>query len=95
MKEAPPEKVEKEKDSVKARANSKPVPSTEQQSHEECWSCKKFVSIQAFLCKCGFSFCKKHRLPENHSCSYDFKEEGIRSLRQQNPKMETDKVEKI
>ncbi|CAD5120624.1 DgyrCDS9181 [Dimorphilus gyrociliatus] len=33
-------------------------------------------------CKCGKVFCQLHRLPEQHICEFDHKEEGRREARQ-------------
>ena len=35
--------------------------------------CKKKISITSMKCRCKKKFCEKHRLPEQHECSYDFK----------------------
>ncbi len=40
-----------------------------------CKYCGKPLSYLPFTCKyCGNSFCKEHRLPENHDCQGDFKQ---------------------
>jgi hypothetical protein len=36
--------------------------------------CKKKLSLTDFPCKCGKKHCAAHRIPEVHSCSYDFKQ---------------------
>jgi len=37
-----------------------------------CDSCNEETGILPFKCNyCGGTFCKKHRLPENHGCNYD------------------------
>lgn len=39
----------------------------------KCFYCKKSIEKIPFRCKyCGMVFCRKHRLPENHACSYFF-----------------------
>ena len=50
-------------------------------------SCKKSVNVMAFKCKCGMTFCSKHRLPADHDCKYDFKAEHQRKLTEENPKV--------
>ncbi len=36
--------------------------------------CKEKIEYLPFKCKyCGGTFCKKHRLPENHNCSFNLK----------------------
>lgn len=44
--------------------------------HKKCWTCKKKIGIRGFKCKCTFTFCKKHRMPEDHICNFDFIKAG-------------------
>lgn len=38
-----------------------------------CYYCKIPIENIPFRCKyCGMVFCRKHRLPENHKCSFFF-----------------------
>ena len=40
----------------------------------DCIYCGKDAGYLPFLCKfCGMTFCKKHRLPENHDCPFDLR----------------------
>ena len=87
--------VEKPQTETKIQAPLKTSPSEVQANHEICFNCQKKVGIQGFLCKCSFTFCKKHRMPESHECAYDFKEEWKVQLSKLNPKLEEKKVEKI
>ena len=98
FKEANPAPASKTPEPAKAPAPQAPArnqPSAEQKDHEACWSCQKRVGISGFLCRCGFTFCKKHRLPESHPCGFDFKEQGKKLLAEQNQRLEGAKVEKI
>ena len=36
----------------------------------ECLGCKKKTKLMSFKCKCGKTFCIKHRLPETHNCTF-------------------------
>jgi predicted nucleic acid binding AN1-type Zn finger protein len=36
--------------------------------------CKKKLKITDFKCRCDERFCSLHRLPETHSCSFNFKD---------------------
>lgn len=39
-----------------------------------CENCGEQIGYLPFKCKyCGGTFCKKHRLPENHQCSFELK----------------------
>ena len=40
-------------------------------------SCRSKLKLYDLSCRCDHRFCTKHRLPEFHSCSYDFKKEKI------------------
>ena len=35
--------------------------------------CKKKLSLTDYSCKCGKTFCSKHRPAVSHNCSYDWK----------------------
>lgn len=51
-----------------------------------CKECeRKLDTVQAACggCKCGAVFCSEHRLPENHSCTYDHRSEGLAKLQKQ------------
>ena len=36
--------------------------------------CNRKLKLTDYVCKCNKIFCKIHRLPENHECVYDYKE---------------------
>lgn len=37
-------------------------------------SCKKKLNMFNFLCKCGKHYCITHKNPEDHECTFDYKE---------------------
>lgn len=39
-------------------------------SHSECKTKLTMIDL-GIECKCGLSYCSRHRLPEDHQCSYD------------------------
>ncbi|MFW9824625.1 MAG: AN1-type zinc finger domain-containing protein [Candidatus Thorarchaeota archaeon] len=42
-----------------------------------CYFCKDTVDNIPYRCSfCGMVFCGKHRLPENHECSFDLREKS-------------------
>jgi predicted nucleic acid binding AN1-type Zn finger protein len=57
--------------------------------------CKKKIPLIEWKCKCGGKFCTKHRLPEQHKCTWDYKmndeerEKKIKSLKCENNKFES------
>jgi len=38
--------------------------------------CKKKLKLTDLSCNCNFRFCMKHRLPELHHCTQNFKEKN-------------------
>jgi len=56
-----------------------------QDDKSKCWNCKKKMGIYGYQCKCGFWFCKMHRIPEDHECTYDFATAGKKQLEKNNP----------
>ncbi|PON59979.1 zinc finger protein [Trema orientale] len=42
-------------------------------SKNRCKNCNKKVGLTGFRCRCGSLFCGRHRLPEEHACTEDFK----------------------
>lgn len=57
--------------------------------------CKKKLTLTDMTCKCELRFCSKHRYPEEHSCTFDFKAEGQQILKKQSHKVVGDKFEKL
>ena len=44
------------------------------------------------VCHCDNHYCPKHRFPENHKCTYDYKSEGIEELKKKLPLIVADKA---
>lgn len=42
--------------------------------------CNKKLGLVDFKCKCQNTYCAKHRLPDTHACSYDFRQEQTNRL---------------
>ena len=61
----------------------------------KCFSCTKKTGLLGYQCKCSHNYCKNHRLPEDHDCSYDFRSEGRERLAEANPLVRAEKVQKI
>ncbi len=61
----------------------------------KCGICCKKLGIRGYKCKCLYSFCTKHRLPEIHECTFDFIEEAKHKLKKNNQKVIRDKIERI
>ena len=71
------------------------VDKAHQQNLSVCFECNKKAGHLPYECKCGHVFCKKHRLPEQHACQYDFLGEGRERLAEENPLLKKDKLERI
>jgi len=61
----------------------------------KCNKCSKKVGIRGHKCKCESTFCNAHRLPEDHDCEYDFKQEGLKKLAKDNQAVVASKLTKI
>lgn len=42
--------------------------------------CNKKLTLVDFKCKCQNTYCAKHRVPDTHACSYDFRKEQTNNL---------------
>lgn len=60
-----------------------------------CHMCSKKLGLLPFECKCGGSFCTTHRYIEEHNCTFDWKQEGLERLKEDNPQVVADKIIKI
>ena len=47
--------------------------STSKKLSELCNQCNKKIGLMSFTCKCENNFCIKHRFPDSHDCSFDYK----------------------
>ena len=50
-----------------------------------CFFCQKKLSFMEETigdCKCKQFFCKKHRFPEEHQCTFDYKHEQREKLKE-------------
>ena len=62
---------------------------------KKCKECKKKLTLLDYPCRCKNFYCKIHRLPENHNCTFDFKTYGQDILSKKNPKIISEKIIKI
>jgi predicted nucleic acid binding AN1-type Zn finger protein len=51
--------------------------------------------VETNRCRCGQTYCNKHRLPELHQCSWDFKKSGREELTRKLVRVEAEKVTPI
>ena len=63
-----------------------------------CCVCNKKINTtlsDALRCKCNATVCRLHRFPDQHNCTYDFRNENKSKLRREMPQVECDKVIRI
>lgn len=60
----------------------------------KCDQCGKKVLL-INTCKCNKNFCMKHHYPEDHDCTFNFKEEQKKKLIEMNPIIKKDKIKNI
>jgi len=58
-------------------------------SHPDC---NKKLPLIPFTCKCELQFCVNHRYAELHNCSFDYKSDGRKKLKMDNPQIIADKL---
>ena len=51
----------------------------DQLPENRCKNCNREVGLTGFKCRCGNLFCDRHRLPEDHACTQDFKAAAARN----------------
>jgi len=61
-------------------------------SHADC---KKKLLLSDPTCKCVARFCPTHRMPEDHSCSFDYKAAGKALLTSNLVKVDGNKLDRI
>ena len=64
----------------------------------KCLFCKikKISSIFSYSCRCGLkNLCQYCKMPEDHRCTFDFKQDGRNQLEKENPVILADKLDKI
>ncbi|CTQ40675.1 Zinc finger A20 and AN1 domain-containing stress-associated protein 7 [Babesia microti strain RI] len=66
-----------------------------QRDTTRCWDCNARVGLLGFKCRCGFTYCKKHRQTEAHGCTFDFFTFHQEQLKRSNQKVVADKLERI
>jgi hypothetical protein len=60
-----------------------------------CIICNKKLPIFTIKCKCNKKLCSLHRYPNEHDCTYDYKQSYQEELKIKNKKLKIEKVNKI
>mgnify|MGYP006107733781 CR=1 FL=1 len=58
-------------------------------------NCSKKLKLTDFSCKCEKTFCKLHRAPEDHECTYNYKCDISRKKKIEELKCVSTKIQKI
>ncbi|XP_076874015.1 AN1-type zinc finger protein 3-like [Brachyhypopomus gauderio] len=80
----------------KARLDSRPSPEEppgepRQKTRRRCYRCQsrlELVQQELGSCRCGYVFCMRHRLPEQHDCMFDHQGRGRREAVRRMVKLE-------
>ena len=70
-------------------------PETKKKTKNRCDTCKVKVGVLGFPCRCGGNFCSTHRYANEHHCTFDYKTHGQNEIRENNPKVLGEKIQKI
>ena len=60
-----------------------------------CVECSRRLGPVSFTCKCSHTYCAKHRLPEQHHCTFDHESAEKDRLAKANPKVQSDKFDRL
>ncbi|XP_043710508.1 zinc finger A20 and AN1 domain-containing stress-associated protein 7-like [Telopea speciosissima] len=63
--------------------------------NNKCMSYSKKVGLLGFNCRCGSTFCSKHRFPEMHVCFFNYKVVGQEAIAKANPLVKSEKIERL
>lgn len=49
-------------------------------SSQRCMICRKKLGVMEFVCKCEKKFCITHLQPEEHQCTYNYKNDAKKEI---------------
>lgn len=58
-----------------------------------CEQCKKKVGLLGIVCRCGKMTCISHSAAEEHSCTFDYKADGMKHLSTTMVTVRADRIE--
>lgn len=82
--------ISKGENIIKSYADTK-----DSKESERCSKCNKRLNLMIFKCKCEKNFCPKHRYAEEHNCNFDYKLDEKNRLERINPKVTSNKLNRI
>jgi hypothetical protein len=92
----PYEEISFEGNSSDSNASEKVEDKNKEKTKQNCDFCRKKLKISmSFECKCGGSFCAKHRFSDSHSCIFDHRKAAKISLEKNNPVVKGQKIPRI
>ncbi len=59
---------------------------------DQCSICQRKLKLSDLVCKCDKRFCRFHKFPEQHDCTFDYKNEQRKILEKNNPLIMPQKV---
>ena len=74
---------------------TKETPKKKKKNRCQFEGCKKKLTITSFECSCSKKFCPIHRLPESHDCTFDYVKQGQEKIKENNPVIINEKINKI
>eukprot|EP01017_Pseudomicrothorax_dubius_P017477 TRINITY_DN19696_c0_g1_i2.p1 TRINITY_DN19696_c0_g1~~TRINITY_DN19696_c0_g1_i2.p1 ORF type:complete len:150 (-),score=37.31 TRINITY_DN19696_c0_g1_i2:120-569(-) len=85
-----PTRMEEEAKTEQVKAST-----PKQEDTSKCWLCARKVGMLGYKCRCEYTFCKNHRLPEDHDCDFDFQTREREKLQKANPTVVASKLKDI
>lgn len=70
-------------------------PPLQQTKPNRCATCRKRVGLTGFKCRCEVMLCESHRYPEQHDCTFDYKQFGRDAIAKANLVVKAEKLDKI
>ena len=61
-------------DSLKVNKKVKKKPKKKSKKKCPFEGCKRKIQLTNTPCRCGITYCNYHRLPEQHKCTFNYKE---------------------
>jgi hypothetical protein len=68
---------------------------TPEETKNRCVECRKKLGLLGFTCRCGGTYCGRHRHDGGHECWFDYKAAGRKQIASQNPLVVAPKVTRI
>ncbi|KAG2586244.1 zinc finger A20 and AN1 domain-containing stress-associated protein 5-like [Panicum virgatum] len=73
-------------------SSTAPEAAREPQQPSRSVACCKKVGLTGFVCRCGKTFCGRHRYTEEHGCAFDFKGADRGAIARTNPLIKGEKL---